>query len=506
MTTLFLANVGNHDVQLADPSLLPHDLQDRWLSCRALGKILLDDFERYDHALRFPLIGVSLRWLLEREGVEPDELYVHLFASDQTPPPITPEEEREKDSLLFAGVVERYLKEPGLPYTVVVERDEQQHQEAHRLRLPNRQIHVHPIQGSPADYNNMLDYFSRELSTMTRWVDAEDRVYLEVTGGTPAMTSMLIVAGVDAFGRQARTLYVERGADRPFAVGIGRRFFARRARAVLREQLRLFAYGAARATLDREGDLIAPDVEAQALVDALLDYADRRLAFDIDRARDALHRARAFATGEQQARIQYRQRELQDRDTAALLPELIYSTRIKLELGHYADFTQRLFRFQEACFRDLAERMGLKYRGGGDLYADLDWVAGVSGLEQFLEDYVALDGHAYGKVCVESKWLNRVSLGAIVDFFVQHSEEWAGFETTVVDLHRLSRVARLRNKGLAGHGFEGIGQGDLREAFGDDPSQIIPFLEQIYSELFDANLERGPYESVNDLILNVLGE
>lgn len=505
MTVLFLANVGNHDVYLTDPSLLPPGLQHRRPSARELGKALLADFERYADALDFPLIGVSLRWLVERKGVPPDDLYVHLFASDQARPPITPPEEWQKDSIPFARVIERYLKGLGLPYTTRVERDGRQHQETRRLRLSKRQIHVHTIEGSPADYDNMLRTFDRELPRMRRWIERErDRVYLEVTGGTPAMTSMLIVAGVDAFGRRTRTLYVERGADRPYAVGIGRRFFARRAQATLGEQLCLFAYPAAKATLERDADLIAPDVEDYAVVAALLDYADRRLAFDFERARDALHRACRYAGPKHRPQIRYRQRELQRPDSAALLSELVHSTRIKYEMGDYADFTQRLFRFQEGCFRHLAEQMGLRYDRGDERHAHMDWVRDVAGLTDFLADYTAPTGRAYGRIDLEGRPLNRVSLGAIVDFFVQRGDPWVELGDPVEKLHRLSAVAELRNKGVAGHGFQGIGREDLEDAFGEDPDAIVPLLEDIYAAIFHTQLGRTPYQAVNVLIRDLL--
>jgi hypothetical protein len=440
------------------------------------------------------MIGVSLRWLLERQGVDPDQLYVHLFASDQAP--IVPERERQKDSILLARVIEGHLMHQGLSY--------RSDGETRRLRLAGRQVHVHAIEGNPADYNNMLETFGRELGRLRRYVGEDDRVYLEVTGGTPAMTSMMIVAGVDAFGRRARTLYVERGAEQPYPVGIGRRFFARRARATLREQIRLYAYKAARSTLDRDGDLVDPHADHQALLRALLVYADRRLAFDFERARDALNQARRYATGQQQALIQHRQRELRGQETAALLAELIHSTRIKVELGDYADFTQRLFRFQEGCFRHLAEAMGLQYQGGDERYADMDWVESVPGLTAFLEDYASPVGKAYGRIHLRGRTLNRVSLGAIVDFFVAGGEPWGYLEGAVENLHRLSRVANLRNRGLAGHGFQGIGREDLRAAFGDDPDRIVPLLEAVYAEIFGQDVGESPYEAVNELILGVV--
>lgn len=504
MTVLFLANVGSSDIRLSDPSLLPPDLQDRKHAARLVGDAILTDFDRYADALQFPLIGVCLAWLLEREGISEDDLHIHLFASDQEPPPITPEAEYSKDSLPFARVIERYLIRHGVPYTYWRRFAGRPLEKKQRLRLPSRQIHIHPIEGNPADYGNMLETFTRELSSLRDHVGVGDRTYLEVTGGTPAMTSMLTVAGVDVFARQTRTLYVERGADRPYAVGIGRRFFARQAQAALREQLRVFAYGAARAAVDREGDLIATDVEDQALIRALLEYADRRLAFDFERAREALHRASAYAAGRLQAHIRHRQRELARRDSAALLGELTHSTRVKYQLGDHADFTQRIFRFQEGCFRHLSESMGLQYRKQDERYADPQWQHRVPGLRQFLEDYTSPLGEKYGPIDLDRWELNRISLGAIVDFFVARGEPWAHLVEPVRELHRLSSVAHLRNRGLAGRGFEGIGRSDLEDAFGQNPNQIVPLVEEIYEAIFTAELGENPYEALNQLILSFL--
>jgi hypothetical protein len=91
-----------------------------------------------------------------------------------------------------------------------------------------------------------------------------------------------------------------------------------------------------------------------------------------------------------------------------------------------------------------------------------------------------------------------------VDHFVQHDPEQAALQPVVTDIHRLSTVAALRNKGLAGHGFQGIGKEDLDRAFGDDADRIVPFLKGIYTDLFDHPVGPDPYETVNTLICELL--
>jgi hypothetical protein len=383
-----------------------------------------------------------------------------------------------------------------------VERDGRSRREEQPFRFPGRQVRIHTIEGNPADYKNMLDYFSREFAGMLCWVDDDTRLYLEITGGTPAMTSMMVVAGVEVFGRRTHTLYVERGIERPYRVGIGRRFFSRRAQATLRTQLELHAYAVAQEMVRQERDLIARDVERQRLILALIEYADRRLSFDFERAKTALHHAHEYATGDVQARIQYRQRELAEQASETLIAELVHSTRIKYRLGDYADFTQRLFRFQEAVFRYLAEQMGMEYADPADNeYISISWIEGLPALKTFLADYDLGSGRRGVDL---KRSLNRMSLGAIVDYFVQHVPDWTVLKTIVPEIHRLSRVARLLNKGLAGHGFEGIGRQDLAVAFGDEADRIISVVEDIYTTVFEAPLDASPYDRVNDLILELL--
>jgi len=499
MTVLFLANVGNHDVRLTDRSLLPTELADQRLSARQLGETILAHYAHYAPALDLPLIGVSLRWLLEREQVAPGELYVHLFASDQ--PPETPAREWSKDTVPFAQVIQRFLKEGGLEWTAEVEQDGQRRKTRQRLRLSRRQMHVHSIVGNPADYGTMLDFFGQKLPWLAAKIGPGDRVYVEVSGGTPAMTSMLIIAGVNVFGQRADTLYVERGADEPYRISVGRRLLAGHACDTLRTQLDLCAYAAASATFDAEKDLLPINRESRLLIEALLKYADCRLAFDFHRAREALNEARLYARGETRSRVENWWRELGQRDSALFLTELVHGADIKYQLGEYADFTQRLFRFQEASFRHLAEEMGMRYRDpDSDEHLDLAWADKVAGLRPFLDQYPTPDGYP---LRLDTS-LNRISLGAIVDFFTQHDPHWTGLRSVVESTHRLSAVAKLRNKGLAGHGFVGIGKEDLDQQFGGDADQIIPLLRQIYEAIFGQPVKPNPYVAINGLLSELL--
>lgn len=488
MKTHLLATVGNRDVQVTDRTVLPEPMRAVWTPARVEGEALLADLDAAGGALDYPMITPVVRWLLDEKGVAPEDLQVVLFATDQ-PKPFTPEDEWKKDTLAYAKIIRRALLDglPGLD-------------RAQDRRLTKRQVYVRSIETNPAHYRLMLDTFTGAFADLQRYIGPDDRVYLEVTGGTPAMTSMMIVAGADAFGERARCIYKNPAETEPQEVGILPRFFARQARAALEQQLKLHAYTAALATFERHRDLIAESVPGQTLVAALITYAERRLAFDFDRARQALKDAAAVAPSDIHAQLGHLQRQLQSASTADLLAELVHNARIKYTMGHYADFTQRLFRFQEAGFRYLAEKMGLQYKNPEGKRARTAWLRNVPGLLDYLASYTDPNGETYTPVNIIDYNLNRTNLGALVNFFVDNEPTWADRREVMDGLYRLSSFGSLRNKGLAGHSFQGIGKPDLTAAFEEDADHIVPLLETIYTGLFGVDLPEDPYAAANALI------
>jgi len=496
MSVILIATIGNRDVQLTDRSKLPEAMRAVWTPARIEGEEILAHPDRYREALSFPIIAPVVRWLLEDQGVAKDELYVHLFATDQ-PEAETSETEWKKDTIAYAQVIKQHLVEgmSGL------RRPPQQ-------RLAKSRVYVHSIKTNPARYRTMLDVLTQAFTRLAQVIKDEDRIYLQVTGGTPAMTSMMIVAGADIFGRQARCLYKEREKEAPYIVGVLERFFERRVRATLREQLALYAYSSALATFETNRDLISKHVDRQALIAALLTYVERRLAFAFERARAALAQVDEGVLPELHWQITRLRRELAEPDQAALMAELVHNASIKFEMGNYADFTQRLFRFQEAGFRYLAREMGMKYANNdkNERRVSMAWIRGISGMESHLRQYPPRYGDRSPiSVDVETRDLNRVSLGAIVDFYVDVDPDWREKTQAVSGLHRLSTVAQLRNKGIAGHDFKGIGKPNLEEAFGEPAENIVPLLEQVYEQVFGRPVSESPYDAVNALILDLLG-
>lgn len=480
------ANVGNSDVQLTDSGLLPPaSTPEWWNSVRRRGEEIRDHFEHYAPSVQLPLLGPTIHWLMEAEDVTGNDLEIILFASDQ-PAGYTAEREWLKDTKPLADVIKLVLQRKP-------------------FEIPAKRIRITAIDGNPADYTNMLAFYSKTLPQIAPYIDPQAQIYMEVSGGTPAMASMLIVMGVEVFGDRVHTLYVDRGASFPCEVSVARELFARKTRDTLLNQVDLHAYAVAQQTLEQAGSLVSSDDRQRRLFAALLEYADRRLAFDFERARAALQEARTLSVGVQQAKVQHWLGELATQDVAVNMSELIHSAGIKLRFGDYADFTQRLFRFQEASFRYMVEQFGIRYTKADGMFADSGWVDGVTGLTQYLKEFP--DPRSGRLIFIDLKRsLNRFSLGAIARFFVQSDPKWQHWQATVDRLDGLSTMADLRNKGISGHGFDGIGRSDLEQAFGGDLETLPALLPELFESLFGRPPGENPYTAINALLLDLIQE
>lgn len=484
MTYVLLANIGNSDLQFRNREDHLKDENGKPLQSRQLGETIRDNINQYANAIELPLIEGALQWMKEQYGCEPKDITFHLFASDQDKR-YTDESQWAKDTQPVAEAIREYLNK--------------------HYQTPKKQVRIHTIDGNPSDYRNALVFYQNKLPEVAKRITEQTRVHIEISGGTPAMTAMLILIGVDAFGSDVITLYVTPKPSQTHQIQVSQALYARKSRDILRTQLDLYAYASALKTIDTDGDLIVDNQKQLTLVKHLLGYADRRIAFDYKRAQAELQEAQTIATGKQQAQIRFWQHALSDPNTHANIAELIHIISIKQQLGEYANITQLVFRFQESTLRYMLEQIGIEF-GKSDEYVSAKWVDAQDGLRDFLNDYRR---NAKGQKLGEkqkidtTRSLNRFSLGAIVDFYVT-KPDWAHWQEATEKLFALSEVADLRNKGISGHGFEGIGQEDLERDYGADMDTLLNDITQIHNVVFNTQIGDNPYIAINALIRDLI--
>lgn len=482
MTIHLLANVGNSDLLVESLS--------RNIPSRELGERVKQEYPSLKDQIELPLIDPAINKICSEQRCKPKDIHVVLFTTNQSEI-YAEKDERAKDTYPVAEAIQMHLSERKAD-----------------IAIPKAQVRLKVIDGNPADYLNALDFHRRTLSEYAKSrVAPDDAVYFEISGGTPAMTAMLLIMGVEVFGPRAKALYIDRGVTRAKQVPVAEALFANKMREVLEQQIKLYAYSTARETLKNNSKLITPDEQQRSLLDRLLGYGDRRLAFDFVRAADELDQAQT--TGELQAQINFWESELRTGSPQRKIEEVIHSAKIKAEQGEFANLTSRLFRFQESLFRYMAEKMGLEY-GSSDQFLSQTWVNNTSGLSDYLADYRR---NAKGKIIPSSqpsfsiestRTLNRTILGAIVDFFVLHPT-WSHWQDTADRIFQLSSVAELRNKGIDGHGFAGVSKEDVEKAYGANIDELLKDLNIIYLEVFRTEPAASPYDTLNTVLLHQLG-
>ncbi|MBP8972436.1 MAG: hypothetical protein KBH93_01060 [Anaerolineae bacterium] len=462
MSVLFIANVGNRDVQVPGGTDLPRE-------ARLLGQQLLDEWPAVADSLELPILVKALQWVVKKHGAPVDR--VVLVASDQQD-----EKYRPSDTILLAEVIARLLRE---------------HDKWNHLAKAEA-ISIVRAEQSPADYDYMLHVYE----TLTKEVAAEgtyDQVYLAVSGGTPAMASMLMFQGIRAFGERALPLYVTPHRAMPISLDIGRKLTLDALVEDLERNVKDFQYRAALSLVKARRKLLAQEWKHEkydALV-AVLSYATQRFNFNFEEAEKAIFGADRGLPAPFATRIHELADDLQARDEVWLMREEIYGAELDFFLGAYKDALNNVFAFREELLRQLVVRHGahLIETEKGDMLAE-DWLKREPGLEEYLKS----------KNIIPKRTATTYVFEHILRFKAETMPDLAEFLDEITELKKL---ADLRNK--ATHQHAGVSQSTLVDAFGGEISALLQHMWALYNRFTGTDKPAAnPYDAINTLILDLI--
>ena len=484
MSVIFVANVGNRDVAVDKSAPIPGEVNPHWnpgASRRALGTALQNAWPECEPHVQLPIIGKAVDYVTEAVG--PIDCLVLVF-SDQSGQDGVAENHLAQDTCELAPIVERLLVQ--------------------RHRVDSTAVWHWPAVTHPADYGEMQEYFRTHLVQLKQiWPSAE--CCLEVSGGTPAMTSMLLTVGAQVFGLDARPLYISEHEDQPFHLDLGRRTVAESLMRVVREDVKIGAYHAAVQTVQSNRDLLEEFVPVSTLL-AALEHGWHRRNFDLDAAWNAVERARG---SEWFDRLRILADGTNSPSHSLHLAGIVDLARMSFRNGDYFDFIVRVFQFVEGAWRELAlalgaefEQKGMPCSTGKDLAAD--WSAA--------NPDVMLELDARGVRC---EVVNRYVLQNLVEILTITQGKGMYHDTTTL-LHRLEQIAGLRNDVV--HQYRKVTLELLRDTFysrkrdrkrrpPEDAVDIVAAMEDVWRAL--AGRSEGPenaYESLNTVIFEMIGD
>ena len=475
---MLIAPVGTRDVTLTDLGLLPdEDLRQNWkhsnpelrIGARRKAEILLADLDRYAPALRLDILGKAVRQVFAQHG-KIDRLI--LVASNQLDEKNTPERYRKNDTFGFANLIKELLS-----------RDKKLHKVSGRIKIMT-------VTGNPASYETMRTFYRQGLPNWTRNLAPDGVCYLEVTGGTAQMGTMLLLEGVRCLRERAAPLYVMAEYETPLMLDVGRKMLADAMQQTLERDLSIYAYHAAWQSVTAEETILRPSIRYYDALEKVLKAAHHRLNFDFDAAQSALFGADQGLPAPLRRRVLTLAHELslEGRSSEWLIAEVYHSAAIRRHNRAYASFVGRVFRFQEAMLRYLCEKWGARFGGKNDARLDPAWLAERPDVAQSLS-----------KAKVNPKLIvNRRTLQVVANKLAHAGGHQKGLDW-LKRLGKFEQIASLRNQLVITHGFEGVSAQRLSELYSGGSEQIETDMAALLVEVLDVDVSLNPYDAINDL-------
>jgi len=478
---MLIAPVGTREVTLTDLSLLPNDdLCASWnhanprerTGARTKGEVLRADLDRYAPALSLDILGKAVRHVFWAHG-HIDRLI--LVASDQ--PDTTPGKYRRNDTIELAKVIKELLRRDTL------------------LKSVGDSTKIMVVTDNPSDYKVMREFYRQGVPVWCRDLTPEGVCYLEVTGGTAQMSTMLLLEGVRLLGPQAVPVYVLEEYDMPQTLDVGRQMLVDELKETLKRDLSIYAYHAAWKSAVEDAAVLRGMLPHYDGLLAVLDCARYRLNFDFATAQSALFRADQGLPVPLKGLVMALAHELseQGRTREWLIAEVFHSARVRLSTEAYASFVGRVFRFQEAMLRYLCEAWGAKFGGDNEAFIEPDWLAAHEGVRTALEKAKIQLNRAVSRMT-----LQVMALQLARERGDEQGQDW------VRRLSCFERVASLRNQLVITHGFSGVSLQKLAELYKGGAPRIEADMASLLMEVLGVDAATNPYDAINTLCRDLI--
>lgn len=475
---LILANVGNRDVAYGGEEIRP---------ARDRGEEILINLTREKDKVSLPILTPALNYMESLGYVYPEVVdsdssdpFVQLFYTDQEN---AGEHHRQRDTVMLAKIAREKLVEDFSTG------------KSGGLRLKGRNsVKLVAVGQEPARYDSMYRFYRNFFATNRHIRNPEEYVcFVLLSGGIPAMNAMLMHHSIQHFGENCVQVYVSPG-QKPFQMRVGEHIVRADAERRFNEALEALQFGAAARIAD--GAFGGGGGRAAACR-----YADSRLGFDFERARMHCRDGRDAAQdpildfleshADEIARLEHGVSA--GAGPESLIAELFYNLETKYLGGEYVDVLSRTFRLSEALLTWTVEgNTGIRTGPNKKLKKQKDAVDEIPGLRDFLENYKDEEDNEINF----GNNIDRPTLTAIARYLTQPE---AGLpddgrrrvEKAVRVVARIKKLADLRNRSIAAHGFEGVSRERLVREYGSDT--LVEDLRAAVGEVLGRDLSNNPF-------------
>lgn len=471
---LILANVGNRDVKCGGRFVSP---------AREKGAELYGKYAQVSADIELPILFPALRYVESlgykyREIYNQDDLTLRLFYTDQEDT-----EHRAEDTLELAKIAKEKILESFSP---------KGKKEGLRIR-GSKAIVLSPVRSNPSRYDHMHSFYEDVFDRNPRLQDPEEYLcFVLLSGGTPQMNAMLLLHSVRHFGSNCVQVYVSPNKE-VRSLRVGTQIAQMDARRRFNEALEVHQFRAAA----RIAEVAFEGGSGRA---AACRYAEHRMVFDFKRAREYCEKSLRVAERSLEGYLEEQRDEIDrleadatpGRDKKRLLAELFYNIEVKYAAGEFVDVLGRVFRLQEEILtRVVGEHTDLQT--GKKLDDQKKALEALPGLLEFLEnDYRTANGENLDP----GREVNRVGLAAIVEYLAEKDsglseDEKARISRMAQVSKKIEKLASLRNKTILAHGFEGVSEEEIVDAYGS--KTLVENLRVGLGEVLEEELLPNPF-------------
>jgi hypothetical protein len=471
MSIILMVNVGNSDL-LADG--------ERPKMARPDGERLWHAYEQ--HTFTLPIIAPYLEQLRQTHQ-QIDRLL--LFDTDQQPTGAALEKDRygvllrDKDTVWFGKIIERYLRERYADLLGSIIRTE-----------------LGDI--NPSMYDEAFDAYGRLLAQ--HYDPTAEVCYVLMAGGIPACNTALQLQAISCYGERCQTIYQPEGGE-PYPLRAGKQLLSTFRKATIIDALERWDFATAHA--------LATHIDQPALVH-LIAYAHYRETFDFERAQQELQQALEAASGHLRRFLTELRGEIADlvarEDMALLLRELVANAEITFSNGRYADFLGRVFRFQEAALRYIIEtKMGLPTDMSRAKYAE-NRARFQQGIAENPDLKAFMDGRTIDNKPLRYEQPTIPVMQALLEYLMEHNRRADGApylskadqgrcKGLKIPLNKIEGLKTLRNQSIIAHGFAGVSRERLPEFYSGDPASALDDMKKVL-HLLDMQVDESPFKRI----------
>lgn len=512
MNCAFIATLGTRDVQI-DEQKISEELRNKLLeeghsfasykstskpNLRKIGHLLSEYFDKefsLYSAITLPIIEPCIQDIINNsEKINLSLIY--LIATNQK------SQEETKHHQQDTITISEFLKKHYLPKYF------ENTYPKHTIPM----IKIIELRGKPNDYDEMLQEVEEKFNEEKSTIEGEkiEKIFGEVTGGTPQISFAVVVNSARIFGNKVVMMYKSESGGTAKRINIINQILEDYEKRALKRLAERYDF-----------DAIAGNRIYSQEIRNVARCASYRLNFDFERYKRNLQNLKnCFVPNDFIPRyedILEESQKLLSKDPCSIFRELYWNAQVKWERDEGADFIGRAWRLYEGILQyEFSEISGCK--NVNNIKKEFQkWIE--ENLKDFI-DYVDMDENFRKKHGLDSPKKNGLyfsthSMLALLDYLSSENNIKDSISTIAEERREkykdivkiglsMKDFTELRNKCIIAHGFEPVSKEIIESIERKNKINIREIMKNLL-ELAGFELEPNYYEVFKKLILK-LGE